>query len=240
MYGLSCEEYEQLKVRAGDRCEICGNGAGLQIEHDHRILGITAVRGLLCGTCNGLLRRTDSESTRSPLADRYEENAWFRGRRHVLSPQRAGRLRETHPERYIEVRQDAIAQAMCLQFELAPSKPQDWPLRDRLRRFVDAFNETCDGAVSLPDRSRFLHYLREKATYALEDPAVGSLQAALSKWSRRADALRALTLKVPCGYCGAVNAPCVAGKHRKPMDGYHQGRRLRAESLYDRTPEPAL
>lgn len=53
---MSCEEFDQLRQRAHDRCEICAVPAnetprGLFIDHDLD-KGKWAVRGLLCNACN--------------------------------------------------------------------------------------------------------------------------------------------------------------------------------------------
>ena len=59
-YSLSCEEFEDLLRRANHGCEICkrpGVETGhkkLFIDHDPRI-GLWAVRGLLCASCNSKL-----------------------------------------------------------------------------------------------------------------------------------------------------------------------------------------
>lgn len=56
-YKLTCEEFGELVRRAGDACELCriprvdAPRAKLYIDHDHNI-GIWAVRGLLCPSCN--------------------------------------------------------------------------------------------------------------------------------------------------------------------------------------------
>lgn len=58
LYGLSPEQYERLKKRAGGRCQVCGEKKKLDIDHDHKT-GV--VRGLLCRTCNtgiGLLKES--------------------------------------------------------------------------------------------------------------------------------------------------------------------------------------
>lgn len=57
LYRLTCEEMAALIHRANDSCEICGRprhrspNRRLYIDHDHNI-GIWAVRGLLCPSCN--------------------------------------------------------------------------------------------------------------------------------------------------------------------------------------------
>lgn len=59
-YRMSCDKFDQLRMRSGDRCEICGVAAhqaprGMMfIDHDPA-LGIGAVRGLLCCSCNSTL-----------------------------------------------------------------------------------------------------------------------------------------------------------------------------------------
>lgn len=51
-YRLTCEEYDDLVLRAEGRCDRCGIPyAGLVIDHDHGA-GNWAVRGLLCRSCN--------------------------------------------------------------------------------------------------------------------------------------------------------------------------------------------
>lgn len=53
-YGITLEEYEELKIKQNNECAICeGEGRGrykvLDIDHDHET---GKVRGLLCHTCN--------------------------------------------------------------------------------------------------------------------------------------------------------------------------------------------
>lgn len=73
-YWLSCEDFDRLRARALDRCEICGTrgsdtGHGeLHIDHDPA-LGDWAVRGLLCSRCNTSLHRLDSDAARAYLAN---------------------------------------------------------------------------------------------------------------------------------------------------------------------------
>lgn len=60
IYKLTCDEFDQLRERAQNRCEICGEGPKptqrgmLFIDHDE-MKGKWAVRGLLCVTCNSSL-----------------------------------------------------------------------------------------------------------------------------------------------------------------------------------------
>lgn len=61
-YDLSCEEFDWLRERSGQRCEHCHVPEAetphqqLHIDHDARI-GWHAVRGLLCSKCNTSLDR---------------------------------------------------------------------------------------------------------------------------------------------------------------------------------------
>jgi hypothetical protein len=56
-YEMNCEDFDALRRRAGDRCEICrvlGEDTPhgmLHIDHDYK-LGNRGVRGLLCSRCN--------------------------------------------------------------------------------------------------------------------------------------------------------------------------------------------
>lgn len=56
-YQLTCVEFGQLLKRANGVCEICGRFARKPyIDHDHD-LGVWAVRGLVCPSCNTRLAR---------------------------------------------------------------------------------------------------------------------------------------------------------------------------------------
>ncbi len=79
-YRLTCEEYAELAARANRRCERCGRGVRLNIDHDHE-LGLTAIRGLVCHACNTRLGRVDSgELVLDHFDDAYLERAWHLGR----------------------------------------------------------------------------------------------------------------------------------------------------------------
>lgn len=90
VYGMTCEQFEELRRRAGDLCEMCGSDYHpLGIDHDHKILtgyppgihdydcGWRGVRGLICPKCNTHMRFIDNgqrpvdERTR-----RYLDQAW--------------------------------------------------------------------------------------------------------------------------------------------------------------------
>lgn len=56
-YGLSIEQYNELRKRQGYKCAICGKKEGahrFDVDHDHKT---GEVRGLLCRFCNRLLLR---------------------------------------------------------------------------------------------------------------------------------------------------------------------------------------
>jgi hypothetical protein len=81
-YSLNCEEFDVLLDRSGNRCEICRvhasevAGGQLEIDHDPRY-GSQAVRGLLCGKCNCLVRDVDLGTKFDERVIAYWENAWF-------------------------------------------------------------------------------------------------------------------------------------------------------------------
>ncbi|MCX5209727.1 endonuclease VII domain-containing protein [Kitasatospora sp. NBC_00240] len=94
-HGLSCDEFDELHVRAGGHCEICGiasketGGRRLVVDHtwgeDGRI-----VRGLLCDKCNVVMACMDG---RKPWgknrrwerrAREYAMNAWGIPRGHMV------------------------------------------------------------------------------------------------------------------------------------------------------------
>lgn len=85
-YALTCQDYEEMLVTTGQKCEMCGRHARrntnqrLFIDHDHE-LGLWAVRGLLCHWCNSALANKPGWGvTIPPAATRYLSNPWY-GRR---------------------------------------------------------------------------------------------------------------------------------------------------------------
>lgn len=74
MYGLTLEEWEQVKAAQGGGCAGCGRDGvtrSLHTDHDHKT---RVTRGLLCPSCNSALRklRDNPEIARALAA--YLEN----------------------------------------------------------------------------------------------------------------------------------------------------------------------
>lgn len=84
-YRLTCEDYDALLWRSGNRCEICRarpedvQRRRLYIDHDNRLgTGWNHVRGLVCTKCNSALRYVDNGFRKpTPEQQRYLDNAWF-------------------------------------------------------------------------------------------------------------------------------------------------------------------
>lgn len=90
IYGMTCTQYEGLRRRAQDLCELCGEcWHPLVIDHDHRAHtglpeplrrlghGHRGVRGLVCPKCNSHMRFVDSgERPVDERTARYLANAW--------------------------------------------------------------------------------------------------------------------------------------------------------------------
>lgn len=223
---LTCEEYDALRARAGDCCEICGWEYGLHIDHDRRIDGLHAVRGLLCAKCNALMRYVDEGTKDSPLAEKYEENAWYRGCTYFLSPQLEPADRRVR----------AMETAQCLGIDLRPTRQADLALPVDRQKWVDAFREVCDSRQpSRVDTLRFWHYLGWTIR-DLPEPLVDSMDRVLARVQQRQEAIFALASMLECPYCGVTSGPCVAGRLRKPTTHLHEGRRLRAQRQYDEAP----
>jgi hypothetical protein len=70
-YRLTCDEYEAMRDRAEDRCEICRRRdrdtprGELVIDH-FQGRGVWFVRGLLCDRCNALMQRHDGTAPWGP------------------------------------------------------------------------------------------------------------------------------------------------------------------------------
>lgn len=71
-YGISVEQYEELLLRQGGVCKICGNecssGRRLSVDHCHET---GRVRGLLCVNCNHGVGKFNDDPERLEAAARY-------------------------------------------------------------------------------------------------------------------------------------------------------------------------
>lgn len=84
-YYLTCAQFDAMRWRADDRCEICGVRAEqvqkrpLYIDHDGRLgNGFDHVRGLLCARCNTRLRWCDNGYKQpNRWEQHYLDFAWF-------------------------------------------------------------------------------------------------------------------------------------------------------------------
>lgn len=94
-YYLTCAQFDAMRWRAGDRCEICRVRAEqvqkrpLYVDHDGRLgNGFDHVRGLVCARCNAQLRFVDNGYRRpTPEQLRYLDMSWFY---ELLPPERQG------------------------------------------------------------------------------------------------------------------------------------------------------
>lgn len=76
-YWLNCEEYDDLRRTKPGNCHMCHTPASiLNIDHDHGV-GIWAVRGLICDSCNQRLRHIERGArAMADDARRYLADAW--------------------------------------------------------------------------------------------------------------------------------------------------------------------
>lgn len=94
-YALTCDQYDELRARCGDSCEICGRPAAqsgwgkLAIDH-YATVGQWAVRGLLCTDCNLNMRRMPAGDER---LQHYIDSAWY-----LIALDRAGISLGDYPE----------------------------------------------------------------------------------------------------------------------------------------------
>lgn len=72
-YGISTEQYEQLKRNQNGKCAICGGDptSTLHVDHCHMT---GAIRGLLCNTCNSGLGKLKDSTDLLQKAIKYLEN----------------------------------------------------------------------------------------------------------------------------------------------------------------------
>lgn len=86
-YGLTCDDYTELRRDHNDRCALCGDTHGwMNVDHDHEIAW-WAVRGLLCPRCNaGHMRRIDwGERAIDDRTRDYLINPWYLRRRELCT-----------------------------------------------------------------------------------------------------------------------------------------------------------
>ncbi|RZT87547.1 recombination endonuclease VII [Pseudonocardia sediminis] len=134
-YGLDCDDFERLRARAGDACEICRTPAVedprwpcLHIDHDKH-----GVRGLLDSDCNTRLGRCEATGRRHEkfvLDDRqraYLANPFWKLPESLLSAQR----KADHAARKA---------AALAELALATSnyQPSNRPVPDEYRPLVEA------------------------------------------------------------------------------------------------------
>lgn len=94
LYGLNCDDYTALRQESNGMCYLCGSRhPWMNIDHDH-LLGMRAVRGLLCPRCNaGHMRRIDwGERAIDDRTRRYLLSPWHL-QRQGLSPAYDVRIR---------------------------------------------------------------------------------------------------------------------------------------------------
>ncbi|MGJ3559001.1 endonuclease domain-containing protein [Streptomyces sp. INA 01156] len=81
LYRLTCDEYEAMRDRAQDRCELCGipdhetPRGQLVIDHFEAQRVAFFVRGLLCDRCNSVMQRHDGSAPWGPASRPFAEKA---------------------------------------------------------------------------------------------------------------------------------------------------------------------
>lgn len=79
-YSLSCAQYDAMRDRAQDACEICRTPDAdtvrgeLIIDH-YQWMDLFFVRGLLCDRCNQVMARHDRKVTWGPKTQPWREKA---------------------------------------------------------------------------------------------------------------------------------------------------------------------
>jgi hypothetical protein len=72
LYGLTMEQYENLRTLANGICAICHRAESLVIDHDHTT---KRVRGMLCDSCNKALGFLRDDPDTAAAAAAYLENS---------------------------------------------------------------------------------------------------------------------------------------------------------------------
>lgn len=138
-YGLNPDELWQLQREADGRCQRCGAQAErLAIDHDHAA-GRTAVRGLVCYSCNQHLGRLDNGHRLPDEQDLvYLAGAWWTNHRpEIEEPERrpygwrAGRNKTQHvnlrvPEKHMKVVREAAEEMELNQSDVIRLAVEEW------------------------------------------------------------------------------------------------------------------
>jgi len=76
-YGMTIQEWDELFVRQGCVCAICGTDKtgkhGWHTDHCHVT---NKVRGILCGRCNQMLGHASDDSSRLRMAANYLDRSY--------------------------------------------------------------------------------------------------------------------------------------------------------------------
>lgn len=102
---LTCDEYDELRLRAAGRCELCnipeGESGGRRLVVDHfEGGGLRLVRGLICDRCNSIMSCLDGTKPWGPTRHRerealqYEAASWHKpttAEREIMAATRAKR-----------------------------------------------------------------------------------------------------------------------------------------------------
>ncbi|MDX3328826.1 endonuclease domain-containing protein [Streptomyces sp. ME02-6979-3A] len=79
-YGLTCDQYDDMRRRAGERCEICQTPEaettrGMLVVDHFQGGGAWFVRGMLCDRCNSVMSRHDRAAVWGPASLPFQERA---------------------------------------------------------------------------------------------------------------------------------------------------------------------
>lgn len=225
VYDMSCEQFEQLRARAGGSCEICGISEKdvfreqLVVDHSH---STGRVRGLVCLRCNQIMSCFDGRKPWGPRflrwrgsAEEYNQLAhpWGdasqlpRARSHLggvaLQGGSVGRPRTGQ----IPVQTTRVPQA-------------DW----------DVLDELYGRETSQVIRDFVSWHLRKPGAKLPARPSAEALEQALAK-AQRLQLIREFALTLPCPACKVESGPCVTGK--RLLETIHRPRLDAATALYD-------
>ncbi|MFF6847073.1 endonuclease domain-containing protein [Streptomyces antimycoticus] len=94
-YRITCAEYDDLRARAGGRCEICKRdenevpGEALIIDHVHDRESLI-IRGLVCARCNSVMACHDGTKKWGPSSLMFADKARTYHERALARTQAAG------------------------------------------------------------------------------------------------------------------------------------------------------